>query len=177
VRADVRRRYLDARRPILTTRPINVLVLCTGNSARSILAEAVLNRLGEGRFRACSAGSRPKGAPHPLAMRLLERLGHDTGFARSKGWDEFAGPDAPEMDVVITVCDSAAGETCLLWPGRPLRAHWGLPDPSAVTDPAEAERAFAETYAALEARVRTLLALPPDGLTAAALAAIGKDAP
>ncbi|MGQ0611744.1 MAG: arsenate reductase ArsC [Paracoccaceae bacterium] len=152
--------------------PLQILILCTGNSARSILAEAAFNLLGQGRVRAFSAGSRPTGQPHPLALALLAGKGIDTGFARSKSWDEFAGPQAPRMDLVITVCDSAAAETCPFWPGAPVRAHWGLPDPAAVTG-AEAARAgaFARTWAAMERRVRALLDLPFETLDAPALKA------
>lgn len=145
--------------------PYNVLILCTGNSARSILGEAVFNREGKGLFRAYSAGSQPAGAPNPFAINLLQNEGFDTSFARSKSWDEFAGPDAPKMDFVITVCDSAAAETCPFWPGVPMTAHWGLPDPAAVTGTdAEKALAFAQTYAALVRRVQTLAALPISSL-------------
>lgn len=152
------------------TEPKNVLFLCTGNSARSILAEAALNQLGAGRFRAWSAGSRPTGAPNPFALALLARKGIDTGFARSKSWDEFAGPDAPKMDFVFTVCDSAAAEECPYWPGQPVSAHWGLPDPAAVsgTD-AEKAQAFAETWAAMSRRIEAFVALPMATLDALAL--------
>jgi protein-tyrosine-phosphatase len=145
--------------------PKNVLFLCTGNSARSILAEAILNRAGAGRFRAYSAGSHPKGVPHPVALRLLASLGYDTGFARSKSWDEFAGPGSPEMDFVITVCDSATGEVCPVWPGHPATAHWGVPDPAAV-DGSEAERqaAFGEAYGRLDRRIGLMLSLPMERL-------------
>jgi protein-tyrosine-phosphatase len=139
----------------------NVLFLCTGNSARSILAEAALNRIGAGRFRAWSAGSRPTGAPNPFALALLARKGIDTGFARSKSWDEFAEPGAPRMDFIFTVCDSAAAEECPFWPGQPASAHWGLPDPAAVTgSDAEKAQAFAETWAALNRRIAAFAALP-----------------
>lgn len=138
---------------------MNALILCTGNSARSIMAEAILNREGAGRWRAFSAGSRPTGEPNPFALRQLEAEGYDTGFARSKSWDEFAEDDAPEMDLVVTVCDSAAGETCPLWPGAPARAHWGVPDPAAAEGSEEQRRAaFAEAYAMLHERIAAFLA-------------------
>lgn len=146
--------------------PLAVLVLCTGNSARSILGEALLNLRGAGRVRAVSAGSRPVGAPNPHALALLEGEGIDTGFARSKSWDEFAS--GPPIDVVVTVCDSAAAETCPIWPGHPVAAHWGLPDPAGAPEP---ERAFRATWAALGARVDALLALPLEEMTPAALGA------
>lgn len=149
---------------------MNILVLCTGNSARSILLEAILNRLGAGRVRAYSAGSQPTGLVHPQSLTLLSELGYDTGGARSKSWDEFAGPDAPAMDVVITVCASAAGETCPLWPGAPLRAHWGVDDPAAQDEPAW-EPAFRTAYDQLHARASALLALPVEQMEAPALQA------
>ena len=139
----------------------NVLFLCTGNSARSILGEALMTRLGAPRFRGLSAGSRPTGQPNPFALRLLRDTGHDLRGLRSKSWDEFARPDAPRLDIVLTVCGSAAGETCPICPGHPISAHWGLPDPAAVTgSEADIAAAFAATYAALEARITRLLALP-----------------
>ena len=143
------------------TRRYNVLFLCTGNSARSILAEAILRQQGAGRFEAFSAGSQPKGAVHPFAIELLENLKHDTSFARSKSWDEFAAPDAPVMDFVFTVCDNAANEACPVWPGQPMTAHWGIPDPAAVegTD-AEKHLAFAEAYRQLNNRISAFLSLP-----------------
>ena len=143
----------------------NVLFLCTHNSARSVLAEALLNRLGGGRFRGYSAGSFPKGTVNPLALELLRGYGHPTDEIRSKSWDEFATPGAPEMDLVITVCDQAAGEVCPVWPGRPVTAHWGLPDPSAVegTD-GDRRKAFQQTYMALQNRLRILLSLPMEKL-------------
>lgn len=152
------------------TTPLNVLFLCTGNSARSILAEALMNRAGEGKIRAYSAGSRPTGAPNPYALDLLRREGFDTSFARSKSWDEFAGPDAPKMDFVFTVCDSAAAEECPFWPGQPMTAHWGLPDPAAV-EGSEVEKAlaFAETYRALSRRIGAFTALPLAALDAMSL--------
>lgn len=141
--------------------PTNILVLCTGNSARSILGEAIINRLGEGRFRGYSAGSFPKGQVHPGALRLLERLGYPTDGLRSKSWDEFAGPDAPRIDVVITVCDNAAGEICPIWPGHPVKAHWGLADPAAVDgDNAAVDAAFGAAHRALTARIAKLIELP-----------------
>lgn len=139
----------------------NILVLCTGNSARSILGEAIVNRLGGGRFRGFSAGSFPKGQVHPGALRLLERRGYPTDGLRSKSWDEFAGPDAPRIDVVITVCDNAAGEICPIWPGHPVKAHWGLPDPAAVDgDNAAVDAAFDAAHRALTARIAKLIELP-----------------
>ena len=154
----------------MTDRIFNVLFLCTGNSARSILAEAVMNTLGAGRFRGYSAGSRPTGAPNPFALDLLRREGIDTAFARSKSWDEFATPDAPKMDFVFTVCDSAAAEECPYWPGVPMTAHWGLPDPAAVEgSDAEKALAFADTYRALTRRIQAFAALPMASLDQLAL--------
>ena len=143
----------------------NVLFLCTGNSARSILAEAILNREGIGKFRGFSAGSQPKGAVHPYALDLLRRLNHDTYPLRSKSWDELATPDAPHMDFVFTVCDQAAAETCPFWPGQPMSARWGLPDPAAATG-TEAERrlAFSETYRMLRNRITIFVNLPMTSL-------------
>ena len=144
----------------------NVLFLCTGNSARSILAEAILNRDGEGRFRAFSAGSFPKGKVHPAAIALLGELGEPTGALRSKSWDEFAATGAPQLDFIITVCDNAAGEVCPIWPGRPVSAHWGIPDSAAVEG--EGQRAaFLAAYDALKVRIDRFLALPFDELDAA----------
>lgn len=143
------------------TRPYNVLFLCTGNSARSIIAEALLNREGIGRFRGFSAGSRPKGDVHPYTLDLLGRLNHDIGAVRSKSWDEFAGPNAPQMDFVFTVCDQAAAEECPFWPGQPMSAHWGLPDPAAATGTeAEVRLAFSETYRMLRNRISIFVNLP-----------------
>lgn len=165
----------------MSDRVYNVLFLCTGNSARSILAEAVMNREGKGRFRGFSAGSRPTGAPNPFALALLQKEGIDTGFARSKSWDEFERPSAPKMDFVFTVCDSAAAEECPYWPGAPMSAHWGLPDPAAVvgTD-AEKALAFADTFRALTRRIQAFAALPLASLDKLSLQsrlkAIGEDA-
>ena len=141
----------------------NVLFLCTGNSARSVLAEAILNREGMGRFKAYSAGSQPKGDVHPMTLQLLKKLNYDTGFARSKSWDEFAGPDAPHLDFVFTVCDNAAKEVCPIWPGQPMTAHWGVPDPAAATgSAAERQLAFGDAYRMLELRISIFANLPLD---------------
>ena len=145
----------------MADRVYNVLFLCTGNSARSILAEAILNRRGKGRFKAFSAGSHPKGAVHPLALALLERKGLSTEGLRSKAWDEFAKPGAPELNFVFTVCDNAAGEVCPIWPGQPMTAHWGQPDPAAVegTD-LDKTNAFREAFRMLERRIEMFTSLP-----------------
>ena len=145
----------------MTDTPRNVLFLCTGNSARSILAEAILNRDGAGRFRAYSAGSAPKGTMHPYAIDLLQRLNFVTDGLRSKSWSELADPGAPVMDFVFTVCDQAAAESCPIWPGQPMTAHWGVPDPAAA-EGTEAERrfAFADAFRMLNARISLFLALP-----------------
>jgi len=146
-------------------RPYNVLFLCTGNSARSILAEAILQRTGGGKFNAFSAGSHPKGAVHPEALALLKRLNYKTDGFRSKNWDEFAAPGAPPLDFVFTVCDNAAGEVCPVWPGQPMTAHWGLPDPAEATgSQVEIARAFANTYGALQNRIAIFVNLPFEGL-------------
>lgn len=139
----------------------NVLFLCTGNSARSLMAESLLGALGHGRFRAFSAGSRPTGAPNPLALETLRRHGLPTADLRSKSWDEFARPGAPAMDLIVTVCDSAAAEPCPIWPGGPPKVHWGFPDPAAVQG-TEAERkaAFERVFAGLRDRIQAFLALP-----------------
>jgi len=151
------------------SRTRNVLFLCTGNSARSILAEAILNREGAGRFRAWSAGSFPKGMVHPAALALLQELGYPTAGLRSKSWDEFARADAPRLDFIFTVCDNAAGEPCPVWPGRPVTAHWGIEDPAEIEG--EGQRAaFLEAYQRLRRRIERLLALPLDGLDEAAQA-------
>ena len=140
--------------------PLSVLVLCTGNSARSILGEAILDRMGGGRIRAYSAGSKPKGAPHPGALRLLARKGFDVSRFRSKSWTEFTGRGAPPVDLAITVCGNAAAETCPIFPGAPLKVHWGLPDPADATGTeAEVDAAFEQTWHWLEMRTKALLAL------------------
>jgi arsenate reductase len=140
--------------PRMTERVYKVLFLCTGNSARSILAECVLNRLGNGKFRAFSAGSFPKGEVHPYALELLERQNYPTKHLRSKSWDEFAVPGAESLDFVFTVCDNAGGEACPIWPGQPMTAHWGLPDPAAVEGiGAERRLAFADTLRRLRNRI------------------------
>jgi arsenate reductase (thioredoxin) len=139
-----------------------VLFLCTGNSARSILAEAYLNHAGRGRYRAYSAGSRPNGRVNPFALELLEKAGLPAGSARSKSWDEFARPGAPKIDLVVTVCDAAAAEVCPIWPGRPAKAHWGVPDPAAVQGSGEEKRrAFREAFAALSRRIDLFLQQEP----------------
>jgi len=145
-------------------RPYNVLFLCTGNSARSILAESLLNHWGRGRFRAFSAGSCPKGQVHPLATELLEWARLPTEGLRSKSWDEFARADAPPIDFVITVCDNAAGETCPVWPGQPITAHWGVADPAAVEGAAERSVAFRRALTELEARIKLLVNVPVESL-------------
>ena len=153
------------------TEPLyNVLFLCTGNSARSILAEAIMNKVGKGMFKAWSAGSFPKGEVHPVALELLRNLNFDTSFARSKSWDEFAGPDAPKMDFVFTVCDNAANEVCPIWPGRPMSAHWGVPDPAdAAGTKAEIMVAFTEAYRMLSNRISVFVNLPISSLEKLAL--------
>ncbi|MEM7653812.1 MAG: arsenate reductase ArsC [Pseudomonadota bacterium] len=139
----------------------NVLFLCTGNSARSILAEAILNKVGMGRFKGYSAGSQPKGEVHPYALELLQTLKYNTDDLRSKNWDEFAKPDAPQMDFVLTVCDSAAAEVCPVWPGQPMTAHWGIPDPAAATGTeAEIRVAFSDAYRMMERRISIFINLP-----------------
>jgi arsenate reductase len=139
----------------------NVLFLCTGNSARSIIAEAILNKIGAGKFRAHSAGSQPAGRLNPNTIRLLETLGYDTSGLRSKAWTEFAGPGAPSLDFVFTVCDNAAGEACPVWPGQPMSAHWGIPDPAEATGtPGEISLAFRDAYRMLSQRIGIFTALP-----------------
>ncbi len=149
----------------MPTKPYNVLFLCTGNSARSILAEVLLEHWGRGRFKGYSAGSFPKGAVHPLALDLLEKADLDTSGLGSKSWDEFAKPGAPEMDFIFTVCDQAAGEVCPVWPGNPVTAHWGVPDPAAVEGTeTEKRRAFREVYLVLENRIKLFTSLRLEAL-------------
>ncbi len=145
----------------MSDKVFNVLFLCTGNSCRSIMAESILNRLGQGRFKAHSAGSKPSGAVNPHALALLSRLNHPTADLRSKNWSEFAGSGAPSMDFVFTVCDNAAGETCPVWPGQPMTAHWGVPDPAEATGTeAEIGYVFADVYRMLERRIDVFCNLP-----------------
>ncbi len=175
----------DQRRGGVVYQPsFNVLFLCTGNSARSILAEAIMNRAAPGKFKAYSAGSMPKGEVHPLTLALLESHNFLASEFRSKSWEEFTGPGAPQLDFVFTVCDNAAAEVCPIWPGQPMTAHWGLPDPvSAQGNAAEVSLAFAETYRMLRHRIEVFINLPVDSLDALSLQrrldAIGKmtDAP
>jgi len=156
----------------MSDRVFNVLFLCTGNSARSILAEAILNQAGRGRFKAFSAGSHPKGEVHPFALELLRKNRFAVSGLRSKSWDEFAAPDAPQLDFVFTVCDNAAGEACPLWPGQPVTAHWGIEDPAAVEGTDEAQRkAFAHTSAQLQRRIGLFVSLPIDKLDRMSLTA------
>jgi arsenate reductase len=149
----------------MTEHVYNVLFLCTGNSARSILAECILNREGRGRFRAFSAGSQPKGQVHPFALELLKKMNYPTAGLRSKSWDEFAQPGAPTLDFVFTVCDNAASEVCPIWPGQPMTAHWGVPDPAAA-EGSDAERhlAFADAYRMLSNRISIFTNLPMHSL-------------
>ena len=184
---DIRRRkrhprntdVIFAQYALIMRQPYNVLFLCTGNSARSILAEALMNRMGKGHFKAYSAGSFPKGEVHPAALRLLTDLHFDTEGFRSKSWDEFAVPGAPEMDFIFTVCDNAAGETCPIWPGHPMTAHWGIEDPAAV-EGSEQKIAFHKALAFLRQRISLFMALPMRDLDEMALQnrlrAIGRDA-
>ena len=160
--------------------PFNVLFLCTGNSARSIVAEVILNRAGQGRFRAFSAGSQPKGQVHPYALELLRRVNFDVSALRSKSWQEFSGAGAPELDFVFTVCDNAAAETCPVWPGQPMTAHWGVPDPAAATgNEAEVRLAFVDAFRMLSNRIDVFVSLPIRSLDALSLQrqldAIGKN--
>ncbi|HCU54709.1 MAG TPA: ArsR family transcriptional regulator, partial [Gammaproteobacteria bacterium] len=149
----------------MSDKTYNILFLCTGNSARSVMAEALMNRLSEGRFRAFSAGSHPAGVINPLTLELLKRQGFVTDALRSKNWDTFALPDAPAMDFVITVCDKAAGESCPVWPGQPMTAHWGVPDPVELQgDDAEKMMAFRQVFRELENRIKIFVSLPFDSL-------------
>ena len=151
-------------------RPYNLLFLCTGNSARSILAEAMANHLGKGRFHAYSAGSHPRGRVHPIAAQILQDAGLPTATLRSKPWDEFAAADAPPMGLIITVCDKAAGEACPVWPGHPVTAHWGVEDPAAIAgSPEQVRHAFAHALHLLQHRITLLLALKPEALDRLAL--------
>lgn len=151
-------------------RPFNVLFLCTGNSARSIIAEAIINRVGAGKFKGYSAGSLPKGQVHPLAINLLNKLNYETTALRSKSWEEFAAPGAPVMNFVFTVCDNAANEVCPIWPGQPMSAHWGVPDPAeAEGDAAQRALAFADTYRMLNNRIGVFTSLPLKSLDGLAL--------
>lgn len=146
---------------MIPDRPFNVLFLCTGNSARSIMAETILNKLGAGKFRAYSAGSQPRGQIHPQTLQLLQGLGYDTAGFRSKSWNEFAKPGALALDFVFTVCDNAAGEACPVWPGQPMTAHWGIPDPAAAQgNDAEVALAFKDAYRMLHQRIGIFTALP-----------------
>jgi protein-tyrosine-phosphatase len=157
-------------------RPYNVLFLCTGNSARSILAETILNKVGDGKFRAFSAGSQPKGQIHPLTLRLLRDLQYDIAGLRSKSWNEFAKPGAPPLDFVFTVCDNAAGETCPVWPGQPMTAHWGIPDPAAAAgSAAEVGLAFKDAHRMLRQRIAAFAALPVKSLDRLSLQAKLRD--
>lgn len=164
----------------MSERPLHVLFLCTHNSARSILAEASLNQMGKGRFKAFSAGSSPREnqQPNPLALQVLAHAGISTEGLRSKSWDEFAQPDAPHMDLVITVCDNAAGEVCPFWPAQPATAHWGYADPSAI-EGSEAQKldAFRQTLLALHRRLALLVCLPPEKLQRALLQGTARDLP
>ncbi len=145
----------------MPSKTYNVLFLCTGNSARSVMAEAILNQLGQGKFQAFSAGSHPTGTVNPYALELLGTRGHLTDDLRSKNWDEFAQPGAPEMDFVFTVCDNAAGEVCPIWPGQPVTAHWGFPDPAAFKgSEAETRAEFADVYSMIHARIEPFVNLP-----------------
>jgi arsenate reductase len=160
----------------------DTLFLCTGNSARSILSEAILNRVGKGRFRAYSAGSHPTGSVNPVALEILGERGYALSELRSKSWDEFAAPGAPALDFIFTVCDDAAGEACPAWPGQPMTAHWGLPDPAALDGPSEEQRwAFRRTYVVLERRIELFTSLGVDTLDRLSLQsqldAIGKKQP
>ena len=154
----------------MANREFNVLFLCTGNSARSIMAECAMNRWGKGKFKASSAGSHPAGAVHPMTLQLLNELNYETAGLRSKGWDELARPDSPPLDFVFTVCDKVAGEMCPVWPGQPITAHWGAADPAAFVGPDEAKRRFfLKIYTELENRIKIFTSLPFDSLDRFAL--------
>jgi arsenate reductase len=154
----------------MTSREYNVLFLCTGNSARSIMAECSIGRWGKGKFRGFSAGSQPKGAVHPMALKLLGELNFQTSGLRSKSWDEFAGPDSPRLDFVFTVCDQAAAEACPVWPGQPITAHWGVADPAAFVGPEEATyRFFLRIFTELDNRIKIFTSLRIDTLDSFAL--------
>lgn len=154
----------------MSDRVFNVLFLCTGNSARSIIAEAVMNRIGVGKFKAYSAGSQPKGEVHPVALELLKKQNYDVSAFRSKDWTEFAEPGAPQMDFVFTVCDNAAAEACPVWPGQPMSAHWGLPDPAAIiSSEVDQHLAFADTLRMLTQRIDIFINLPLSSLDKMAL--------
>jgi len=158
----------------MTSKPFNVLVLCTGNSARSILGEALFNHLGQGRIRAFSAGSQPSGKVNPVALETLEKHGVPLPEARSKSWDEFAAPGAPEIDFIFTVCASAAGETCPIWPGHPTTAHWGIDDPAHI-EPIDARRqAFEDAYRKLRQRIAAFVDLPLNSMSTADVAAAAR---
>jgi arsenate reductase len=160
----------------MRSQPLEILVLCTGNSARSILAEVLFNREGRGRVRAYSAGSHPKGEPHPFAIELLKQHGFETSGLRSKSWSEFAVETAPRFDIVITVCDAAAGESCPLWPGSPVKGHWGIADPAAAHVTTEKMRAaFEAAYRQLSVRIAALLKLPLEQMDRASLSAALRD--
>ena len=160
----------------MTDRIFNVLFLCTGNTARSVLAEGILRRDGEGRFNAFSAGSQPKGVVNPFALKTLAAFGYPADGFRSKSWDEFASASAPQMDFVFTVCDSAAGEACPVWPGHPMTAHWGIEDPAAVEGTAiDKERAFAEAFRFMRNRIAAFIALPMQSLDEMSLRARLRD--
>jgi len=166
----------------MADRPYNVLFLCTGNSARSILAEALINQWGRGKFHGFSAGSHPKGAVHPIALQLLQKMNLPTEGLRSKSWEEFAAPGAPPLDFVFTVCDNAAGEACPYWPGQPMTAHWGVPDPAAVQGTETGKWvAFRDTFRMLDSRIKIFTSLPLVSLDRVRLQerldAIGKSRP
>jgi arsenate reductase len=166
----------------MADKPYNVLFLCTGNSARSVMAECILNRWGHGRFRAYSAGSQPKGRVHPMTLRLLRDYNYRTDSLRSKSWDEFAKPEAPPLDFVFTVCDNAAEEVCPVWPGQPMTAHWGVEDPAAFVGPEDKALAFFKrVYSYLDNRIKIFVSLPIGSLDRLSLQrrleAIGRTAP